>query len=279
MKSFQDCICIITGGASGIGKALCAELAQRGARVIITDINSELGEKTAETIKESGGNAQFVALDVTDYASFQRVVDDTISNFDRLDYLFNNAGIAIFSEARDCTYEDWCKVIDTDLYGPVNGVASAYPQMVRQGFGHIVNIASIAGLVAPTHLASYTASKHGVVGLSLSLRIEAADLGVKVSVVCPGFIRTPIYQSRTINLDQNRLLNEAPKGMSPEKCAGLILKGVERNKAIILVTKIAKVFYLLQRISPGLYLCFGRRIMREIRKKYRLRSIKFHHKS
>ncbi|UCE55398.1 MAG: SDR family oxidoreductase [Desulfobacterales bacterium] len=279
MRSFQDCICIVTGGASGIGKALCAEVAHRGAQVIITDINSDLGEKTAETIKESGGNAQFVTLDVTDYASFQRVVDDTISDFGRLDYLFNNAGIAIFSEARDCTQEDWCKVIDTDLYGPVNGVASAYPQMVRQGFGHIVNIASIAGLVAPTHLASYAASKHGVVGLSLSLRIEAAHLGVKVSVVCPGFIRTPIYQSRTINLDQNRLLNEAPKGMSPEKCAGLILKTVERNKAIILITKIAKVFHLLQRISPGLYLYFARRIMREVRNKYRLKSIKFHHES
>ena len=270
MGYFAGSVCLVTGGASGIGKALCAELARRGARVIIADINTELGQQTAAEIAPSGNRAKFVCLDVTDYAAFEKLVADTISEFGRLDYLFNNAGIAIIGEARDNSYEDWCKVIDTDLYGPVHGVVAAYPRMVQQGFGHIINIASVAGLVAPPDIASYTASKHGVVGLSLALRIEGADLGVKVSVVCPGFIQTPIYDSRLIKLDRERMLAEAPKGMPPAKCAQHILKGVQQNKAIILVTVMARIMYWLHRISPGLYLLVGRHFVREMRKKYRI---------
>ncbi len=273
MGSFTDCICMVTGGASGIGKALCADLVQRGARVIISDNDSELGEETASKIDPEGNKAEFIPLDVTDSAAFEKVVKDTISKYGRLDYLFNNAGIAIFGEARDSVCEDWREVIDTNLYGPVHGVATAYPRMVQQGFGHIVNIASLSGLVVPPNLASYAASKHGLVGLSLALRLEGADLGVKVSVVCPGFIQTPIYHSRTINLDRDRMLADAPKGITPEKCAQEILKGVQKNKAIILVTVLAKIMFLLHRISPGLYLRLGKRFMREMRQKYRVESV------
>ncbi len=272
MGSFTGSVCLVTGGASGIGKALCTELIRRGARVVITDINTELGQQTAAEIDPSSSNTEFVSLDVTDYTAFEKLVTDTISKYKRLDYLFNNAGVVIFGEACDYAIEDWRHVIDTDLYGPVNGVAAAYPRLVQQGFGHIVNIASGAGLVPPPGLASYTTSKHGVVGLSLALRIEGADLGVRVSVVCPGFVQTPIYQSRAIMLDQDRLLADAPTGITPEKCAREILKGVQKNKAIILVTAMAKIAYLFHRISPGLYLRLARRFMREMRKKYRVEN-------
>jgi NAD(P)-dependent dehydrogenase (short-subunit alcohol dehydrogenase family) len=228
------------------------------------------GRKTAAQIDPSAENAEFFPLDVTDFAAFDQLVSDTVSKYGRLDFLFNNAGVAIFGEARDCAIQDWRQVIDTNLYGPVNGVAAAYPLMVAQGSGHIVNIASGAGLVTPPVLVSYTTSKHGVVGLSLALRIEGADLGVKVSVVCPGFIQTPIYQSRAIKLDQERMLADAPKGMTPEGCACKILKGVQKNKAIILVTALAKIAYALHRISPGLYLRLGRYFVREMRKNYRI---------
>ncbi len=270
MRSFEDSVCLVTGGASGIGKALCVELTRQAARVIIADINAELGQKTATEISSSNNKANFVRLDVTDYSAFEMLVNDTISKYGRLDYLFNNAGVVIFGEARDCAIEDWRHVIDTDLYGPVHGVAAAYPRLVQQGFGHIVNIASGAGLVTPPGLASYTASKHGVVGLSLALRIEGAELGVNVSVVCPGFVQTSIFQSRAIMLDQGRMLADAPTGITPGKCAREILKGVQKNKAIILVTAMARIAYLLHRISPGLYLRLAERFMREMRKKYRV---------
>jgi len=269
MGIFNDKIAIVTGGASGIGRGVVEELARRGATVIIADVQIEMAQEVAETITQAGGTAKAVNLDVTDYEAVKRLVDDTAVEYGRLDYMFNNAGVAIFAEARDATYEDWKKVIDVDLYRPVNGSVAAYAVMVKQGFGHIINTASLAGLMPATHLSWYVTSKHGVVGLSHSLRLEGAALGVKVSVVCPGIIKTPMFYSPTIKMDQEKLLNQAPKGMPPEKCARVILKGVERNKATIVVTVSAKIAYMLYRISPGMMLWLGEKIIKRARKELR----------
>ncbi|MBW1848847.1 MAG: SDR family oxidoreductase [Deltaproteobacteria bacterium] len=275
MRMFKDKTAIVTGAASGIGKALSEELAKRDAIVILTDVNAELLEKTTASIRADGYNAEPVVIDViidvTKFADLKKLVDDTITKYRRLDYLFNNAGIAVFAEARDYTYEEeWRKVIDIDIYGPVNGAAAAFPKMVEQGFGHIVNTASLAGLIPASLLCSYSVAKHGVVGLSLTLRMEGKDLGVKVSVVCPGLIQTPIYQSRVIKLDQEQLLDKAPPGMPPEKCARIILRGVKRNKPIIVVSVFAKILWGLYRISPGMMLRLGEIFTRRFRKEYRI---------
>lgn len=271
MRMFKDKTAIVTGAASGIGKALSEELAKRDAIVILTDVNAELLEKTTAAIRADGYNAESVVIDVTKFADLKKLVDDTITKYGRLDYLFNNAGIAVFAEVRDYTYEEeWRKVIDIDLYGPVNGAAAAFPKMVEQGFGHIVNTASLAGLIPVSPLCSYSVAKHGVVGLSLTLRMEGKDLGVKVSVVCPGLIQTPMYQSRVIKYDQEQLLDKAPPGMPPEKCARIILRGVKRNKPIIVVSVIAKILWGLYRISPGMMLRLGEIFTRRFRKEYRI---------
>jgi short-subunit dehydrogenase len=149
-------------------------------------------------------------------------------------------------------------------------VAAAYPVMAKQGFGHIVNIGSLAGLVPSPGQISYTASKYAVVGLSGALRVEAKDLGVKVSVVCPGLIDTKLVRNiRLIRIDRQELLQLLPKLMDPERCAREILRGVERNKAMILVTPMAKWFWWIDRISPGLMrgilLGYARK-MRKLRK-------------
>jgi len=270
MGFFTDKITIVTGGASGIGRGLVEELARRGAIITLADINIELAEEVAAAVTKAGGSIKAVKLDVTDYKAVKALVDSTVAECARLDYMFNNAGVAIFGEARDYSYEDWRKVIDVDFFGPVNGAIASYPVMVKQGFGHIINTASLAGLVPAAHLASYVASKHGVVGLSQALHIEGADLGVKVSVICPGLIQTPIYNSRTIKLDQEKMIERAPKGLSPEKCARVILKGIEKNKPIILVTAAAKIFYTLYRISPGIILRLGLHIMKNFRREFRV---------
>jgi NAD(P)-dependent dehydrogenase (short-subunit alcohol dehydrogenase family) len=252
MGFFTEKTVIVTGGASGIGRAVSEELARRGARVTLADMNAELLEETAASITEAGGRAKAVTLDVTDSEAVRKLVDDTVSEHGKLDYIFNNAGVAVFGEAQDFPLEDWRKIIDTNLYGVVHGVAAAYPVMIRQGSGHIVNTASVAGLVPTTTLIPYVASKYGVVGISNALRIEGADFGVKVSVVCPGLIDTPMKDSKLIGFDREKILEAAPKLLSVEKCAGVILNGVERNKGIIVVTAGAKFFWLLQRISPAL---------------------------
>jgi NAD(P)-dependent dehydrogenase (short-subunit alcohol dehydrogenase family) len=253
MDMFEGKAIIVTGGASGIGRALCGELAARGAMVTVADIDEALLEETVDSLRAKGRKAVGAVLDVTDYEAVAKLVDDTACEHGCLDYMFNNAGICIFGEAHDLSIDDWRRVIDVNLYGVVNGVAAAYPVMVKQGFGHVVNTASLAGLVPASGEISYTASKYGIVGLTNALRAEGAAYGVKASVVCPGFIRTPIYENlELVKLDREKLMKITPRGASVEKCASTIVRGVEKNKAIILVTAQAGVMWLLQRISPGL---------------------------
>lgn len=265
MDVFSDKTAIVTGGASGIGRALGEELAHRGAKVILSDINEELLKETTESIARAGGQVKSVTLDVRDLDAVKKLVDDTVAEYGWLDYIFNNAGIGVLGEARDFSPEDWKNVIDINLYGVVNGVIAAYPVMVKQQAGHIVNTASLAGLIPTAGLISYAASKHGVVGLSYSLRCEGAALGVKVSVVCPGFIQTPIYESKTLKMDREKFLAMAPKGMAPERCAREILQGVERNKAAIVITPMGKFFWPLYRLWPGLVLWLWQRNMKKLR--------------
>jgi NAD(P)-dependent dehydrogenase (short-subunit alcohol dehydrogenase family) len=268
MSIFAQKAAIVTGGASGIGRAVSEELARRGACVTLADVNTELLEETAASITNAGGKAKAVSLDVTDAEAVQKLVDDTVAEFGKLDYIFNNAGVVVFGEAHRFPLEDWRKIIDTNLYGVVHGVAAAYPVMIKQGFGHIVNTASAAGLIPATGLIPYVASKYGVVGISNALRTEGADLGVKVSVVCPGLIDTGMKNSKMIGLDREKALEGSPKLLPAEECARVILKGVERNKAIIVVTALAKLLWLLQRISPALtrslFRVAHRRALREL---------------
>jgi NAD(P)-dependent dehydrogenase (short-subunit alcohol dehydrogenase family) len=239
--------------------------------VILADLNGTLLEETAQAILRAGHNVKHAVLDVSDYQAVKKLIDDTVSENGRLDYLFNNAGIGVAGEARDVSYDDWRRVIDVNLYGAVNGVVAAYPVMVKQGFGHIINTASLAGLVPAGGEISYTASKYGIVGLSNALRVEGADLGVKVSVICPGFIETPIlYTSKMVKVDRDKLLEMAPKTMPPDKCALVILRGVEKNKATIVVTFLAKAMWILQRISPNLMIWIWKHGTRRVRRAARI---------
>jgi NADP-dependent 3-hydroxy acid dehydrogenase YdfG len=266
VTTYRDKVAIVTGAASGIGLALSEQMARRGALVTLADVEREPVEKAAEGLARAGLGAHPAVVDVADRDALTQLVESVASKSGRLDFLFNNAGIGVGGEARDFAYTDWKRVIDVNLLGVVNGVVAAYPLMVRQGCGHIVNIASLAGLIPLPGEISYVASKYAVVGLSHTLRAEAADLGVKVSVVCPGKIETPIYTtSRVINFDKEATLALWPKGIAPERCAEIILRGVERNKATIVVTGLAKVLWALHRLSPTAMIWAMRRYMQRMR--------------
>jgi NAD(P)-dependent dehydrogenase (short-subunit alcohol dehydrogenase family) len=228
---------------------LVTALYRDGARVVIADLNGEGAEATAAAL---GGRAHAVRVDVTDADQVQRLVDETVQREGRLDLMFNNAGIALFADARDTTLADWNRIIDVNLRGVVHGVAAAYPVMVRQGSGHIVNTASVAGLVPTPSMIAYVASKHAVVGLSLTLRAEAARLGVRVTVVCPGLIETPIVQAtKIVGPSRERLLAELPfKLHSSDRLADAVLLGITRNRAIVPFTSAARVSWWLHRLSP-----------------------------
>lgn len=184
----------------------------------------------------------------------QALVEETVAAHGRLDYMVNNAGIALAGEVRDLTLEHWRRVVDVNLWGVVHGVHAAYPVMVARRAGHIVNMASLAGLLPVPGFVPYATTKHAVVGLSTSLRAEAAGLGVKVTAVCPGFVATGIYDAATTvrvrMADLVKNLRTPP--MDADVAAAAILRGVARNDAIVVVPRAARVLWRLHRAHRAL---------------------------
>jgi NAD(P)-dependent dehydrogenase (short-subunit alcohol dehydrogenase family) len=253
-------VAIVTGGASGIGRALCEALARRRCQVIVADMQSDLAAEVADTITRTGGNARAARLDVTDRAAFHDLVRDAQSRVGRLDYLFNNAGIYIAGNAEHYGTEDWTRIIDINLCGVVHGVQVAYPLMMAQGYGHIINTASMAGLLSGPGAIGYATTKFAVVGLSRALRAEACRAGVRVSVLCPGVIRTPLLegggkygrQLENVSPAEQQRQWESLKPMAPEVFARQVLDAVARNEAVIIVPRWWRLLWWLARVSPAL---------------------------
>ncbi|HVG11161.1 MAG TPA: SDR family oxidoreductase [Thermoanaerobaculia bacterium] len=268
MDTFRDSIAIVTGGASGIGQALCEELARRGAVVVVTDVDEAGARSVAEGIASEGGRASSRALDVRDPEAVKRVVEETAAAHGRLDYMFNNAGLAVTGEIRDLSLEHWHKVVDVNLWGVIHGIAAAYPLMVRQRSGHIVNTASLAGLLGIPCSSPYATTKFAVVGLSQSLRTEAEGLGVKVSVVCPSYIQTRIFEASTyVRSSKEDVLSLLTfKMMEVGEAVRQILHGVERNRALIVLPFYARVLWWLSRLFPGMPLWLNGQAVRKFRK-------------
>jgi NAD(P)-dependent dehydrogenase (short-subunit alcohol dehydrogenase family) len=260
-------VAIVTGGASGIGRALCEELAHRGAHPIIADIDAEGAQAVAAAISRHGGKADFAHLDVTCVEEVQRLVENTAERHGRLDFMFNNAGIGVGGEVRDLRHEHWQRAIDINLWGVVYGTTAAYAAMLRHGSGHIVNIASVAGLIGEPGLAPYSVTKSAVVALSTALRLEAEALGIRVSVVCPGFVQTAIFDSAIgVAIDKEEFLKRLPFRLLPaSEAARAILRGLERNQGIIVFPFYARLLWWLTRIHPGLLSPLRRRTMRHLR--------------
>jgi len=266
---FRDAVAVVTGGASGLGRAISEELGRRGARVVVTDLDEAGARAVSEAIAATGGRATAAALDVRDAAAFERILDETIAAQGRLDYLFNNAGLAVAGEAQNLSPDHWRKVLDVNLGGLIQGATAAYSRMVRQGSGHIVNIASLAGLSGMALGAPYATSKFGAVGLSLTLRAEGADLGVKVSAVCPAYIQTNIFDAGLYaGTDAKTVRSNIPfKFVEVDDAARAVLRGVERNRAVIVFPFYARVLWWLTRIHPALAVAVNRQTAREFRRR------------
>lgn len=259
MNGYQGRTAIVTGGASGIGRALGTRLAELGATVVLADIDGAAAERVAE---ELGGAAEGRALDVTDADAVKALVDDVADRHGTIDYLFNNAGVSLGGPTHEMTIEHWDRVLDVNLRGVVNGVVAAYPRMIEQGHGHIVNTSSGAGLSPPPFLTAYSTTKFGVVGLSRALRPEAALHGVKVSVFCPGPVDTPLLDvsgppglpptSAHEITGRDFLAIVGQKPVPADGVAHRALELVARNKAIIVVPASAKTLWYVDRWCPPL---------------------------
>jgi NAD(P)-dependent dehydrogenase (short-subunit alcohol dehydrogenase family) len=269
MSRFKDAVAIVTGGASGLGRALCEEMARRGAVVVVTDVDEAGARAVADGIAASGGRASAAALDVRQADAVRRVVEETAAAHGRLDYLFNNAGLAVVGQVQELKPEHWQKILDVNLWGVIHGIAAAYPIMVRQGSGHIINTASAAGLLGIPLSTPYATTKSAVVGLSQNLRSEAADLGVKVSALCPAYIQTRIFDAATYaagSPEEARRLVPF-KFLPVDDAVRRILRGVERNQGMIVLPFYARLLWWLTRLWPALPVAVNRRAVRGWRRR------------
>ncbi len=197
-KAMEGATALVTGGASGIGRSTAVLFAERGASVVVSDVDVEGGEKTVGLAKETGGEAVFVECDVSDSSSVERLVRKTLDTYGRLDAAFNNAGIS-GAQATTVDYpeDDWNRVLAVNLTGVWLCMKHEIPAMREKG-GAIVNMASVLGLVGFANSGAYVAAKHGVIGITQTTAVECAGDGIRVNVVCPAFIETPMIENAGI---------------------------------------------------------------------------------
>jgi NAD(P)-dependent dehydrogenase (short-subunit alcohol dehydrogenase family) len=255
-KDFRPKVSIVTGGASGIGRAIAAELVARGSHVVIADLDATGAGDTARAL---GPLASVAQLDVTDAAAVTALVDRTVAEHGRLDVMVNNAGIAVGGLLEELDERHWAKAIDVNLRGVINGITAAYPHLRAQGSGHILNTASLAGLIPAPAMLPYTTTKHAVVGLSTALRAEAAGQGVRVSVLCPAFVDTPLLDdvyaapaSLGGSSVRARVRMMQPRILTAEDVGRRAVEGLAANKAVIPVGFLAHASWRLLRYAPPL---------------------------
>jgi len=185
---------IVTGGAQGIGRGICLRLAQEGIKTVVADINADGGQRVVQEIRDLGGEGKFVRCNVTALSEVTNLVKTALESFGTIDILANCAGIALVKPFRELTEAEWDRVVDVNLKGTYLCCSSVLPHMVERRSGKIINIASIAALYPTAQQAPYCAAKAGVIALTRSLAYEYAGSNINVNVICPGIVRTPIWE-------------------------------------------------------------------------------------
>ena len=257
MAEFSGAVVVITGVGSGIGRATALLFGRLGARVHASDLDGDAAERVRAEIEAWGGIAAADPLDVTDAGAVEGLAQRVFASAGAVDVLHNNAGVGNAASVEATTLEDWRRVIDVNLMGTVHGVQAFVPRMLRQGRpGHVVNTASMAGLVASAELVPYSTSKFAVVGLSEALNAELAPNGIRVTALCPGIIDTDIVHSATyrgeIAAGAERIQRfYRERGASPDVVAAAVV-GVVRRKRLIQPVPYGHVLplWLLHRVSP-----------------------------
>jgi NAD(P)-dependent dehydrogenase (short-subunit alcohol dehydrogenase family) len=256
MSHWQGKTAVITGAGSGIGKGIALALARQKARLIVTDIELDAVKATAQ---ECGGQAEALQLDVRDAAAVSLCCDQVVKQHGRLDFMFNNAGLGIGGEVFEIPLVAWDRIIDVNIRGVVHGIHAAYPIMVKQRSGHIINTASLAGFGCVPLLSPYAMTKHAIVGLTKSLRLEAEAYGVRVSALCPSAIETPLLDRTEISglppmkwvPDARRFLTRLAGPPYPlERFVEESLAALERNEELIVVPGRARIARRLGQYMP-----------------------------
>ncbi|MEL0537567.1 glucose 1-dehydrogenase [Staphylococcus debuckii] len=226
----DDKVAIVTGGAMGLGQAMATALAQAGANIVIADIREDVAEATATTIRETEQvKTTALKVDVTNPDDVQKMVDDVVEEYGKIDILINNAGMTINEKAEDMTYEQWNKVINLNLNGVFLVAQAVGRQMIKQGYGSIVNTSSMSGLIAnkPQEQCSYNASKAGVIMLTKSLAMEWSKYNIKVNTIAPGYMKTeltkPFFEQGGAMIDDWMGFTPMGRPGLPEELGGIVV--------------------------------------------------------
>ncbi|WP_302069163.1 SDR family oxidoreductase [Rhodococcus ruber] len=245
---FEGGVCVVTGGASGIGRAVGEALARAGAVVVLADRDSERLAAARESLVEHAGRVECATVDVMRQQEVQHLIEEAASRHGRLDILFNNAGVGGTLPIGEATLEQWRRIVDLNLWGVIYGIHAALPIMRRQGGGHLVNTASVAGLVPFPYQSLYCTTKFGIVGLSEALRYELAADGIRVSVVCPGNVATRIFET---SLMGDPVAGRAPDdSITADEAARTILDAVAAGEGIIAFPEGPKHLWDVHRTAP-----------------------------
>jgi NADP-dependent 3-hydroxy acid dehydrogenase YdfG len=260
MDGFASMVAVVTGASSGIGQALAVELARSGAKLAISDIDTEGLAKTAEQIKAIGAPVKADRLDVTEREAFLTYAGEVNEHFGQVNQIYNNAGIAFTGDVEISQFKDIERVMDVDFWGVVNGTKAFLPHLIASGDGHIINISSLFGIFSVPGQAAYNSAKFAVRGFTEALRQEMVLAGhpVKVTTVHPGGIKTAIARNAAAaeGLDANELAEFFDKRLastSPQRAARIILEAVRKNKARVLVGPDAKILDLVVRLTGSGY--------------------------
>ena len=270
-ERFSGQVVAITGGAKGLGRGLAEALSRAGAKVVVGDIDLAAAEALCDGLSREGRAARAVHVDVTDPASVERLVTEAVARHGRIDIMINNAGIAAGGEFEHVPIETMRRVIDINLLGAAYGTYSAYRQMLRQGGGHIVNVASMLALFPNPLSAAYVAAKHGLRGLTRSVMAEGAAHGIHFTTVCPGYIATNLFEAGSFagSMKKDQILERIPfQFIDVDTAVARTVAAIAARRPIAIFPFYARVLWWIERLSPRLMDAALRVMMQQQRRRF-----------
>jgi len=271
MKDLGDRVVVVTGAASGIGRSAALAFAREGARVHLVDVDCARVEEASSEARGASPGCTSHVVDVRDAAAVEDLAGRVMQAEGRVDVLVNNAGVCLGGPVETTSLDDWRWITDVNYWGVVHGIRSFVPLMIAQASGHIVNTASMAGLVGLPFVAAYCATKFAVVGLSEALSVELAVHGIHVTVVCPGFVRTSVVANARMKLpgDWNAKVERAFErwATDPDRIARRIVGAVRRERSFVVAGREMLPLWMLRGLSVDLYQSVMRALARRALKR------------